>query len=118
MPPPQLIPAILGQLNFARSGASVPSNNDACIAQGNAMIGDRVINPVGNGLCACCNTVPPSCNAAGSTSVCRDPAPGVARDINTQGCTALAQTSYTNITSVTTCLTNWNVNGECPVTPA
>lgn len=115
--PLQLIPAILGRLNFNRSGASVPSDINACINLGNSMIGDRVINPVGNGLCPCCanNT----CNAEGSTSVCRDPPSGVPRDINTQGCSPLdGSKSYTNINTVITCLTDWNVNGECPVTPA
>ncbi|KAL4451425.1 hypothetical protein ABPG77_009497 [Micractinium sp. CCAP 211/92] len=113
----QLIPAILGRLNYARSGASVPSNINDCINLGNAMIGDRVINPVGDGLCACCATN--SCNAPGSTSVCRDPPVGVARDITTQGCTPLdGSKSYTNINTVINCLGSWNVNGECPVTPA
>ncbi|KAL4451422.1 hypothetical protein ABPG77_009494 [Micractinium sp. CCAP 211/92] len=113
----QLIPAILGRLNFARSGASVPSNIDDCINLGNAMIGDRVINPVGDGLCTCCATN--SCNAPGSTSVCRDPPAGVARDITTQGCTPLdGSKSYTNINTVINCLGSWNVNGECAVTPA
>ena len=113
----QLIPAILGQLNYARSGASVPSDIAACIDQGNAMIGDRVINPVGNGLCDCCNTVPPSCNNAGSNSVCRDP-PSGPKTIEYQGCTPFTETSYTPFGSIITCLSSWNVNGECPVTPA
>ncbi|KAL4420653.1 hypothetical protein ABPG75_010309 [Micractinium tetrahymenae] len=109
----QLIPAILGRLNFALSGNSVPSNIDACINQGNAMIGDRVINPVGDGLCPCCATS--SCNAAGSTSVCRDPPSGTAPSISFQGCVPLADTSYTPVNSVVACVTNWNVAGECPV---
>lgn len=45
----QLIPAMLGQANFAGAGCAVPADITANIAAANALIANRVVPPIGNG---------------------------------------------------------------------
>lgn len=51
----QLIPAMLGQANYARGGCAIPGDISAKIAAANDAVGDRRIPPYGDGLCPCCN---------------------------------------------------------------
>ena len=66
----QLIPAMLGQANYALGTCTVPANVTGNITAGNDLVGDRLIPPFGDGLCPCC---------AGSTSTTTCPASSVCR---------------------------------------
>lgn len=59
------------QLNLAQGGFTVPSYVDGNITLANQIIGDRVFEPVGNGLCPCCAS-----NSCGAGSVCRPASQG------------------------------------------
>ncbi|KAL4448069.1 hypothetical protein ABPG75_005288 [Micractinium tetrahymenae] len=60
----QLIPAMLGQANYAGGACNMPPDISANITAALALVGDRRIPPFGNGLAPCCATS--SC-PAGST---------------------------------------------------
>ena len=70
LPYPCLQPEITGNVSLA-----------------NSLVGDRVIPPVGDGLCACCSTS--VCDTAAPPSVCRS---------SSQGC---VQLTYPNISAIT-----------------
>jgi hypothetical protein len=65
----------------------------------NSLIGDRVIPPIGNGLCPCC---PSSCT---SNSVCHS---------TNQGCTQL---NGPRLSAITTLIGNWSAKSECKAAP-
>ena len=85
LPYPCLQPEITGNVSLA-----------------NSLVGDRVIPPVGDGLCACC-----------STSACNTVAPPSVASVcnsSSQGC---VQLTYPNISAITLLIGNWSAQSEC-----
>ncbi|KAL4420674.1 hypothetical protein ABPG75_010330 [Micractinium tetrahymenae] len=96
----QLVPAMLNKLNLAQGGYTVPSDIEGNITLANQIIGDRVFEPVGNGLCPCCDT-----SSCGAGSVCRPASQGG------QGCRPLSNTQD-GIGTIASVLAPWNRAGE------
>ncbi|KAL4433923.1 hypothetical protein ABPG75_000364 [Micractinium tetrahymenae] len=99
----QFIPAMLGQANYAQGSCAVPSDISSDIAAANALVGDRVIPPFGDGLCPCCGGST-STTTCPSTSVCRTSSGG-------QTCRQLDSSDV----GMKDDLGTWNKQGECNV---
>ncbi|KAL4433914.1 hypothetical protein ABPG75_000355 [Micractinium tetrahymenae] len=91
----QLIPAMLGQANYAQGDCQLPSYIATNITAGVALVGDRLIPPFGDGLCPCCG-------GSTSTTTCPSTSPLAPTSAQPQSATAAKALSAASSKAVAT----------------